>query len=456
MKFSKSVAALAAFALIATPISASAAKKTTKKKAKTTKAAVSTGTIAAGTIQCKQQYKGKTVNIFSPVRDSATDKAKTERENAYAPFEKCTGADVKFEGTDQFETQVNVRLAGGNAPDLIEFPQPGLLQQIAAKGQLKALSGAALKSAQNDFISGWLEYGTGKDGKVYGIPQTANIKSLVWYSPKAFADKGYKIPTSQAELISLSDKIAADGGTPWCVGAESGVATGWVLTDWMEDFMLRTNGEKVYDQWVDHKIAFNDPKVKAVMDAVGAFVKNPKYIGSESAVKNIATTKFQEGGFPILENKCYMHRQASFYKDIWPAGTKIGEDGAVNTFYLPSPAGGPKYMLGAGDIWAAGTDKPESMDALAYGSSLDYAYDLLKVRSELFPRKDIDTAKYTDPTNKNFANLLKGADVFRFDASDLMPGSVGAGTFWVEITKWITGQSTDDTLSNIEKSWPKA
>jgi alpha-glucoside transport system substrate-binding protein len=449
MKYAKTVAAASALVVLVTGPTALAA---TKAKAKTS---AKTTTIAAGTIQCKNQYKGKTVSIFSPVRDSATDTAATQRRNAYAPFEKCTGAKVKFEGTDQFETQVNVRLAGGNAPDLIEFPQPGLLQQIAAKGQLKPLTGAALKSAKNDFIAGWLEYGTGKDGKVYGIPQTANIKSLVWYSPKAFADKGYKIPTSQAELISLSDKIVADGGTPWCVGAESGVATGWVLTDWMEDFMLRTNGEKVYDQWVNHEIGFNDPKVKAVMDAVGAFVKNPKYIGSAEGVKNIATTKFQEGGFPILAGKCYMHRQASFYKDIWPSGTTIGDNGAVNTFYLPSPAGGPKYMLGAGDIWAAGTTKPETMDALAYGSSLDYAYDLLKVRSELFPRKDIDTAKYTDATNKNFANLLKGADVFRFDASDLMPGSVGAGTFWTEITKWITGQSTDDTINNIEKSWPK-
>jgi alpha-glucoside transport system substrate-binding protein len=451
MKYAKTVAAASALVVLASgPTALAAAKAKAKPAAKTT-------TIAAGTIQCKNQYKGKTINIFSPVRDSATDTAATQRRDAYAPFEKCTGAKVKFEGTDQFETQVNVRLAGGNAPDLIEFPQPGLLQQIAAKGQLKPLAGAALKSAKNDFISGWLEYGTGKDGKVYGIPQTANIKSLVWYSPKAFADKGYKIPQSQAELIALSDKIVADGGTPWCVGAESGVATGWVLTDWMEDFMLRTNGEKVYDQWVNHEIAFNDPKVKAVMDAVGAFVKNPKYIGSAEGVKNIATTKFQEGGFPILTGKCYMHRQASFYKDIWPNGTTVGENGAVNTFYLPSPAGGPKYMLGAGDIWGAGTNKPETMDALAYGSSLDYAYDLLKVRSELFPRKDIDTAKYTDPTNKNFANLLKGADVFRFDASDLMPGSVGAGTFWVQITKWIAeGQSTDDTLSNIEKSWPKA
>jgi alpha-glucoside transport system substrate-binding protein len=224
----------------------------------------------------------------------------------------------------------------------------------------------------------------------------------------------------------------------------------------MEDFMLRLHGEKVYDQWVNHQIPFNDPKVKQVMDAVGSYVKNPKYIGSEEKVKNIATTKFQEGGFPILEGKCYMHRQASFYKDIWPNGTTIGDNGQVNTFYLPSPAGGPKYMLGAGDIWSAGTAKKETMDALAYGSSLEYMYDLLKVRSELSPRKDIDPAKYPDAVNRKFGELLKGADVFRFDGSDLMPGQVGAGTFWVEITKWITGQSTDDTTNNIEKSWPKA
>ena len=44
--------------------------------------------------------------------------------------------------------------------------------------------------------------------------------------------------------------------------------------------------------------------------------------------------------------------------------------------------------------------------------------------------------------------------MFRFDGSDLMPGAVGAGSFWKEMTAWITGQSTMDTLDNIESSWP--
>ena len=42
------------------------------------------------------------------------------------------------------------------------------------------------------------------------------------------------------ELIALSDQMVADGNTPWCIGVESGNATGWTATDWMEDIMLRT------------------------------------------------------------------------------------------------------------------------------------------------------------------------------------------------------------------------
>ncbi len=38
-------------------------------------------------------------------------------------------------------------------------------------------------------------------------------------------------------------------------------------------------------------------------------------------VKAIATTKFQDGGLPILSGDCYMHRQANFFNGSWPEGT---------------------------------------------------------------------------------------------------------------------------------------
>ena len=381
-----------------------------------------------GEIKCEQQYKGKTVTIFSPVRDSENDKPIEDLVAAYQPLVDCTGVEIKWEGTDQFETEINVRLEGGNAPDVIDYPQPGLMKSHVGKGYLKELPADVAAHVNNGFISGWSNYGT-VDGKVYGMPARSNIKSLVWYSPEMFTAGGYEIPTTWEELKALSDKIVADGGTPWCIGAESGVATGWIITDWMEDVMLRVNGEDVYDQWVNHEIAFNDPKVAAVADEVGSFVKNADYLGGEDMVKAIATTKFQDGGLPILDGKCYMHRQASFYASLWPEGTTLGAEGKINFFYLPSPEGKPKYMLGAGDVLGAGTDKPETFDVIRYSGSLDYQSAIVNSRKELVPIKSLDVNTITDPLVKQLAELQLGAEIFRFDGSDMMPGAVGAGTF---------------------------
>ena len=74
--------------------------------------------------------------------------------------------------------------------------------------------------------------------------------------------------TTWDELMALGDQIMADGGTPWCVGFETGGATGWPATDWMEDIMLRTAGVDTYDEWVNHEIPFNDP---AVINAAEVF-----------------------------------------------------------------------------------------------------------------------------------------------------------------------------------------
>ena len=411
-----------------------------------------------GEIKCEQQYAGKTVSLLSPVRNSENDPNAIQIfTDFWKPFAECTGVKIDFQGTDQFEVQAPVLLQGGSPPDVIDFPQPGLMRTLAPN--LMTLPDDVATHVNSDFIDGWEGLVT-VDNELKGMPWRANVKSMVWYSPKAFADKGYKVPETLDELKALSDQIVKDGGTPWCAGIESGVATGWPITDWFEDFMLRLNGPDVYDQWVNHEIPFNDPKVKAVADAVGSYLKNPDYMGGENNVKAIATTKFQDGGVPITTGNCYMHRQASFYSALFPEGTKVGPPGDttadVSYFYLPvAKAGDPKVMLGAGDILAAGTDKPETWDIILYATSADYAVAMANEHSELSPRKDIDPKLITDPLVASFAELLASSDVFRFDGADMMPGAVGSGTFWTEATAWIVGGSTDDMLNNIEASWPK-
>lgn len=403
-----------------------------------------------GAIQCTGQYKGKKVTVFSP-NDDVKEIAAIDA--AVKPFEDCTGVDVVWEGTKTFEASVKVRLESGNAPDVIDFPQPGLMGVQARAGKLKELPADIGAEIEKNMLGGWLGYSS-VDGKVYGSPFAQNFKSFVWYNPKAFADKGYKVPVTMDELKTLSDKIVADGGQPWCAGIESGDATGWVVTDWMEDFMLRYQTPETYDAWVNHTIPFNDPKVKDVADKVGSYLKNEKYMGN---VKAIATTKFQDGGLPIVDGKCYMHRQANFYKTFWPAGTVFGDNGTISAFYLPvAKTGDKKVMLGGGDLNSATNDKPETFDTIRWMSGKDYAESRAASSGTFSPRTDYDTGKLQDPFDRVFADLGKSAEVFRFDASDLMPGAVGTGSFWKEATAWIIGGSTDDFVNNIEKSWPKS
>jgi alpha-glucoside transport system substrate-binding protein len=414
--------------------------------------------LLGGEIPCDQQHEGKTVSLLSPVRNSENDPDAIQRfTDFWKPLADCTGVTIDFQGTDQFEVQAPVLLQGGSPPDVIDFPQPGLLRTLA--DNLIEFPENVAEHAANDFIEGWEDLYT-VDGAVKGIPWRANVKSMVWYSPAAFEAGGYEVPETLEEMQALSDQIVADGGTPWCAGIESGVATGWPVTDWFEDFMLRINGPEVYDQWVNHEIPFNDPQVKAVADAVGSYLKNADYMGGENAVKAIATTKFQDGGVPIATGDCYMHRQASFYNGLFPEGTVVGppDDPAadVTFFYLPvAEEGDPRVMLGAGDILSAGTDKPETWDVILYATSAEYALEMANASPpELSPRNDIDVSQITDPLNASFAELLASSDVFRFDGADMMPGAVGSGTFWTEATAWIVGGSTEDMLNNIEASWP--
>ena len=392
--------------------------------------------------------KGKSVTVFTSIRDAEAKKL----EDAWIDFETKTGIDIKLEPSGEFEEQLRVRADGGNAPDIAIIPQPGLAADLARKGKMIELPELA-DYVKNNHIAGWAELGT-VDGKFYAPPLGANVKSMVWYSPAAFAEKGYAVPKTWAELLTLSDKMVTDGITPWCVGAESGGATGWVMTDWMEDIMLRVNGADVYDQWVAHTIPFNDPKVKAVADEAAKVLLNEKYV--KGGVKSIATTSFQESGLGILDGSCMMHRQASFYGNQFPEGTTKGPDGQVNIFYFPGASEADRPVLGGGEIMGAFRDAPEVRATIKYLTSAQYANSKAKLGDWLSPNKGLSPDSIANPLEKQFLALLQGATVFRFDASDLMPPGVGAGSFWKEMVEWSNGKDTQKMLDAIEASWPKA
>jgi alpha-glucoside transport system substrate-binding protein len=405
------------------------------------------------------KFDGKTVSVYSSIRDIEA----TRFEESFKDFEKCTGIDIKWEGTGEFEAQLRVRVEGGNAPDIATIPQPGLLADLVSQGAVKAPTQAVMDEAKQRFTADWLKYGS-VDGKLYAPPLGANVKSFVWYSPYVFKANGWTVPKTWDDLLKLSDTIAAKGAKPWCAGIASGDATGWPATDWLEDLMLRTAGPDVYDQWTTHDIPFNDPKVATALDEVGKVLRNDKYVnGGYGDVKSIATTTFQEAGLPILKGECALHRQASFYANQWPKDKAVvtvdpNEKKSVFAFYFPGNDPAKRPVLGGGEFVAQFNDKPEVEAVQKLFLSDLWVNKKAGIGDWISANNTLDVANVKNPIDKLSVQILQDkAAVFRFDGSDLMPGAVGAGSFWKQMTNWIANnQSTEKTLTNIENSWPKS
>ena len=415
-----------------------------------------------------EQYgdlSGKTISVYTSI---ASDSEAQPHIDSFKPFEECTGAKVDYEGSREFENQLPVRVQAGNAPDLAYFPQPGLLQSIVTSYPDAVVKVGADAEANVDkyYNEAWKMYGT-VDGTYYGIPIGANAKSFVWYSPKMFSDAGYEVPKTWQELMDLTAQIAADNtdGTtkPWCAGFESGGATGWPATDWVEDMMLRVGTPEQYDQWVGHEIPFNDPTVIKAIDQAGSILKNEAYVnGGLGGVSTIATTPFTDAGFPILDGTCYMHRMASFYQANWQeaqADVSVAEDGDVWAFALPAETADSVPMLVGGEFAMAFRDAPEVAALQAYLTSPEWSNAKAIATPNggwLSANTELDPANLAKPIDKLSYELItaEGA-VVRFDGSDLMPSAVGAGSFWKEMTDWVAlNKSTQDVANAIEASWP--
>ena len=195
-------------------------------------------------------------------------------------FENATGAVVEYGGSDEFEQIINIDCQAGSPPDVAVFPQPGLAANIAATGCITSLTDDVKDLVSKNYAAAnsWINLSTYDDpygaSTFYGVFYRVNVKSLVWYSPDNFEDNGYEVPTTMEGLLALTDQMAADGNTPWCIGLGSGGATGWPATDWMEDIMLRTHSPSVYDTWVSNDMKFNDPRVIEAMDFFGSIALN--------------------------------------------------------------------------------------------------------------------------------------------------------------------------------------
>lgn len=397
--------------------------------------------------------KGETITITCPWTGAEEGMFK----KVVANFEKKTGAVVKHSCSQSSEQQIVIDIKAGSPTNISTFPQPGLAANMAAIGGLVPLGDKVRDQVKKDFAAGdsWADLGTytNKEGKkdFYGIFFNVNLKSLVWYIPENFKEKGYKVPKTMEELQDLTKKIAAGGEKPWCIGLGSDAATGWPATDWVEDMMLRTQTPEVYDGWVANTVKFNDPRVIEAIEAYGWFAKNDAYVDGGS--KAVATVTFKDSPKGMFGSppKCYMHRQASFIPAFFPDGKQEEAD----FFYFPSfsskKLGNP--VLGGGTIMTITKDSKGARAWMEYLMHPESSEIWMAEGGFLTPLKSVDLDKYKTKQLRKQGEIFLNATTFRFDGSDLMPGAVGAGSFWKGMVNYSGGQSAKEVADEIQKSW---
>jgi len=384
---------------------------------------------------------GKTVNVIGTW---GGDEQKAFLQMV-APWEQQTGAKVKYTGTRDINTVLTTGVASGVLPDLAGLPGPGQMAEYAANGSLKPLDDVLdMNAYKSDTASALVNLGS-TNGKVYGVFIKAAVKGLIWYNPKAH-DYGQAPPKTFDDLMSQGKANQGQAKSLWCLGIESGAASGWPGTDWIEDLVLRTAGPDVYTSWYEGKTKWTDPAIKAAFDLYVNDVLANTYGGDKTAV----ATNFGNAGDPMFANPpgCEFLHQASFITTF--SQFKSHQSGTDYNFF-PFPDINPQYagaVEGAGDLFGMFHDTPAAKSLMKYLVTAQAQDIWVKIGGALSANKG--ATDYPDDISKRSAAILANAKYFVFDASDSMPTAMN-DAFWTAMVDLTNGSKTvDQVLTQLD------
>ena len=465
--------------------------------------------------QAYQGHKGATVTISSGLTGTEAERF----EASVAEFESCTGINVEHTGTAELRSQLlngsgaNLSTSTGaspssqdnpeNLPDLAIVPQPAMVAELVDTGVVHPLPNKVNSNVEAGWDRHWIQVGI-HASVPYGAPLMVSVKSLVWYSPDAFKKAGYEVPDTWGELEALTSKVRADhpdgSVTPWCAGAADGESTGWVLTDWLEDALLSTQGPGVYETWASHRVPVDSSNAVDALNAVNSLVlDNGNVAGGRGSV--ISRTPVQAGA-DLVKGNCLMLHASSSFESRFPEGTVITDADGANpvTVQAPRPtasataAGGgtsgatatPKSTASAttkagtagtkvsafvtpaadrgSDSVLVGTDylvaftRSDAVNAvMEYLTSQEWARTRMALGGVATANQGVDPDLAPSDVGRRATRLLQSRQTtVEMDASDSMPVGVGSSALWVGLSRWSTGTVTPkEALKQAESAWPK-
>jgi alpha-glucoside transport system substrate-binding protein len=366
-----------------------------------------------------------------------------------APFEEETGVEVEIESTRDLNAVLTTRLAGGNPPDVAGLPGPGPMAEFARAGDLKPLPQEVLDVLQSDYDEGVITDAT-VDDELVGIFVKTSVKGLIFYNPAAMEAGGYSVPEDYAGLESLVSDISADGISPWGIALESGAATGWPATDWIEDFVIRQSGPEVYDQWVNGELAWSSDEIRAAWEAFGAWSTDEAFVnGGPQAVVN---TPFGNGGDCMFgdEPECFLHHQASFITSFFEENNPEEAVAGETYDFFPMPGIDFDGVVYAGDLFGMFNDTPAAAALMEYLVTADAQQIWVERGGALSANQNVSLDAYPDDTSRRSAEFLVGAETIRFDGSDKMPAEMNEAFFGGILDFVQNPENLDSVLEELD------
>jgi alpha-glucoside transport system substrate-binding protein len=374
-----------------------------------------------------------------------------------AAWEKDTGGIVDWEGTQDLPDLLTARMQAGNPPDIAILPNPGLMQHLAKDGKLVSLqSFMDMNQVTKDYAPAWIDLGSYRDS-LYAIFYKVSNKATVWYNPKSFAAAGYTVPKIWDDMIDLSDKMVADGHTPFSVVAPDGPAKGWALTDWIAEIVLNKCGADLYDSWVAGETPWTDACIKQSFELFDTIIHTPGYVLGGN--QGILTTTDSSGAYPMNTDPptAYMYYLASFaqtfiasrYPNLTP-----GDD--YNFFAFPSidPQYAGAVTVGA-DVVVMINDTPAARSFMTYLAGAQAQEAWIKLGGFTSVNRSISQDSYLDPVARAVSKELVEAKVTRFGAGDMMPASLQKA-WWKDMLEFVKDpsklESILDSLTSVAES----
>jgi len=388
------------------------------------------GLALAPAIDC-MGAEGQTLTMMSQWTGAEEEKINT----VLAPFVEACDVEIVAESTR--DAAVLDTKAKSTPPDVLFWPStaPALLYTDLLQ-DIGALGGVA-----DNYASYWQDFGT-FDGSWLAVPMKADIKSIIWYSPIQFETFGYEVPTTMEELDTLVEQMVADGNIPWSMGMESGAATGWTGSDFIQDLLLAQQGPEYVMGLIDGSVAYDDAGVVEAYETYVAWAADEMY--TVGGATGTVTTPFLDAIYKVFSDpaEAMMVKQSGFAGGEVAAQYPDLEYGVDYDFFAFPGAQG---MQGGADYMMAFSDSEATVALVSYLTSAEGAAAWARAGFDLSPNIWA-VGKYTDAALAKKAAALDSAEGFTPDLGDAIPAPFGEAE-WKAIVDSVQGADIPEALA---------